>query len=55
MMSASTGGIIASGYPGMTAEVRASEEENALTLSVYALGSVTWNRAQFVKIDSFRR
>ncbi|KAF8320057.1 MFS general substrate transporter [Clavulina sp. PMI_390] len=37
-LSASTGSIIAVGYPGMTASLHSSGETNALTLSMYALG-----------------
>lgn len=38
IVSASTGGIIEAGYPSMRKDLHASQEEAALTLSMYALG-----------------
>jgi hypothetical protein len=55
IVSGSTSSFIASGYPGMKADLHASDEENALTLSVYALGSVSsnWFRQQLIRFPRF--
>lgn len=40
VVSASTGGIVALGYPKMQRDLHSTDEQDALVLAMYALGCV---------------